>query len=178
MEVETWTVKDERIVYENRWVRVALADVELPDGQQYEYTTLSRLPGAGVVALNEHNEILLQQEYRYPLDAVIYQIPGGLVEAGEDPLETAKRELREETGYAAAEWRKLGVVQDNPGLMDGSSSIFLAQGVERVADPTRDDAEFLAFDWYSLAWLRERIAAGDIVDRVVLSAYAFLTVAE
>lgn len=178
MNVETWNVESERIVYEDHWVRVALADVELPDGRHYEYTTLSRLPGAGVVALNENEEILLQQEYRYPLDAVIYQIPGGLINDGEAPLETAKRELREETGYVAAEWRELGVVQDNPGLMNGSSTIFLARDVQRIADPARDDAEFLTFDWYSLEWLRAQIAAGDIIDRVVLSAYAFLAARE
>ena len=178
MQVESWKIKDERVVYEDRWVRVALADVELPDGRQYEYTALRRIPGAGVVAFNEDDEILLQQEYRYPLDAVIYQIPGGLIDEGETPLETAKRELREETGYAAEEWRKLGEVQDNPGLMNGSSTIFLARDIERIADPTRDEAEFLAFDWYSLEWLREQIVAGKIVDRVVLAAYAFITAAK
>lgn len=174
MTVEKWTVERERTVYQDHWVRVALADVVLPDGRRYEYTALSRIPGAGVVALNEHDEILLQQEYRYPLDAVIYQIPGGLVDEGEEPLETAKRELREETGHEASEWQKLGVVQDNPGLMDGLSTLFLARDVRQIARPSRDTAEFLAFDWYPLEWLREQIVAGDIIDRVVLAAYAFL----
>lgn len=174
MSVDAWSVRDERVVYQDRWVRVALADVELPDGRRYEYTALRRIPGAGVVAFNEAGEILLQQEYRYPLDAVIYQIPGGLIDEGEEPIETAKRELLEETGHQASEWQKLGVVQDNPGLMNGSSTLFLASGVQRVADPQRDETEFLAFDWYPLEWLREKIMAGEIVDRVVLAAYAFL----
>lgn len=173
MTIELWDVKGERLVYEDRWVRLALAEVVLPDGRSYEYTALRRRAGAAVVALDGDN-ILLQQEYRYPLDAVIYQLPGGLVEEGEQPLATAQRELREETGYDAGEWRRLGIVQDNPGLIDGPSTLFLARQVRRVATPRRDDAEFLTFDWYSLAWLQENIAAGEIVDRVLLSAYAFL----
>lgn len=174
MEIESWAVTDERIVYKDRWVRVSIADVVLPDGSSYEYTTLRRLPGAGVVALNDEDEILVQREYRYPLDAVIYQVPGGLVDPGEAPLETAKRELREETGYEAGIWEQLGVVQDNPGLMDGASTLFLARDLRRVTDPNRDRAEFLSVEWRSLDWLREQIAVGAIEDRVLLSAYAFL----
>lgn len=174
MEIKPWRLKSERVVYRDRWVEVALADVQLPTGQAYTYTVLRRLPGAAVVALNERGEVLVQQEYRYPLDAVIYQLPGGLVEPGESPLETARRELLEEAGYEAEEWEELGAVQDNPGLLDGVTTLFLARGVRPAGTSRPDHAEFVTGEWHPLSWLRARIAAGEIQDRVLLAAFAFL----
>ncbi len=169
-----WDVLEERVVYADRWVRVILARVRLPSGREYTYTTLWRVPGAAVVALNERGDILLLREYRHPLGEVVYQLPGGLVDAGESPLETARRELREETGYEAEHWERLGVVQDNPGLIDGATTLFLARGLRKVAAPTREWTEFHAVGWYSLEWLREEVRRGQITDRVVLAALAFL----
>ena len=169
-----WRVLNEKTVYQDRWVRVTLADVALPNGRRYTYTTLWRVPGAAVVALNERGDILLQQEYRYPLREVIYQLPGGLVDAGETPLETARRELEEETGYTAQVWEPLGIVQDNPGLIDGATTLFLARGVRKVGDPTPEWTEFHRVVWKPLAWLREQVAAGRVQDRVVLAAVAYL----
>ncbi len=169
-----WDVLQEKIVYTDRWVKVILAQVRLPNGRLYTYTTLWRVPGAAVVALNDQDEILLVQEYRHPLGEVIYQLPGGLVDEGESPLEAAQRELREETGYEAERWEQLGVVQDNPGLIDGATTLFLARDLHRVAAPHPDWTEFQAIGWYSLDWLRAQIRAGRITDRAVLAALAML----
>ena len=171
---QPWEVISEDIVYTDRWVRVARVHVRLPNGREYVYTTLHRVPGAAVVVLNDNHHILLQQEYRHPLGKVIYQIPGGLVDEGETPLETAQRELREETGYEARSWDILGVVQDNPGLIDGVTTLFLAREVYRTGRPRPEWTEFHSADWYPLTWLRDRIEQGEVEDRVVLAAFAFL----
>ena len=174
MNPEPWTLLSERVVYEDRWVRVALAEVRLPNGRTYTYTTLRRVPGAAVVALNDHGDILLQREYRFPLDEIIYQLPGGLVDEGEAPLQTARRELREETGYEAEQWERLGVVQDNPGLIDGVTTLFLARGLHRVAETSQEWTEFLSVEWRALDWVQHQVQAGHITDRVLLAAVAFL----
>ncbi len=172
--VKKWQVLRERVVYSDRWVRVILADVHLPNGRTYTYTTLWRVPGAAVVALDDQDRILLLQEYRHPLGQVVYQLPGGLVDEGESPLTTAQRELLEETGYHAEDWEQLGIVQDNPGLIDGATTLFLARGLRQVAEPHPEWTEFHAVGWYSLDWLRQQVLAGHITDRVVLAALAFL----
>ena len=169
-----WKVLKEEVVYADRWVKVILARVRLPSGREYTYTTLWRVPGAAVVALNEQGHILLVQEYRHPLGEIIHQLPGGLVDEGETPLETAQRELREETGYEAACWERLGVVQDNPGLINGATTLFLAQRLKRVSAPRPEWTEFQAMDWYPLDWLRAQVRAGHITDRTVLAALAML----
>ncbi len=171
---QAWRVVREQTVYADRWVRVVLADVRLPNGRAYTYTTLWRVPGAAVVALNERDEILLLQEYRHPLREVIHQLPGGLVDEGETPLSTAQRELLEETGYTAEEWERLGIVQDNPGLIDGATTLFLARGLQQVSEPAPEWTEFHTVGWYSLDWLKEQVKRGYIKDRAVLAALAFL----
>ncbi|MDQ7030775.1 MAG: NUDIX hydrolase [Ardenticatenia bacterium] len=164
----------EQVVYQDRWVRVVLAEVRLPTGERYTYTALRRVPGAAVVAVNAQGELLIQEEYRYPLDAVVYQVPGGLVEPGESPLDAARRELLEEAGYEAEEWRFLGTVEDNPGLIEGTTTLFLARGLHLAGSSRPDTAEFVTHHWRSPAWLRRHIAEGAVQDRVVLAAYAFL----
>lgn len=173
--VEKWTVEREETTYADRWVRVVRAHVRLPNGRAYVYTTLWRVPGAAVVALNDEGHLLLVREYRHPLGAVIDQLPGGLVDEGETPLETAQRELREETGLEAHEWEWLGEVEDNPGLIAGTTTLFLARGLHQVADPAREWTEFLEMRWEAPATLQARIARGEIRDRVLLAAWAFLT---
>ncbi len=173
-----WRVLHERTVYRDRWVQVTLVDVQLPNGETYTYTTLKRIPGAAVVALDERGNWLIQREYRHPLRAVIYQLPGGLVDPGESPLTTAQRELLEETGYTAEEWTFLGVVEDNPGLIEGHTSLYLARHVHLVQAPCLERTENPSLEWRSPTWIRERIRAGEITDRVLLAAFAFLCVRE
>ncbi len=171
---QAWRVLKKRIVYEDRWVQVVLVDVLLPDGTPYTYTTLKRVPGAAVVAVNEEGFWLIQREYRHPLGRVIYQLPGGLVDEGETPLETARRGLLEETGYVAARWSRLGVVEDNPGLIEGQTTLFLARDLRYHGPPRPERTETFDATWRSPTWIRERILAGEITDRVLLAAYAFL----
>ncbi len=171
---QPWQVQKEETVYEDRWVRVVRARVLLPGGRRYTYTTLARIAGAAVVAFNARGELLLQREYRHPLGAIIYQLPGGLVDEGEFPLQTAQRELREETGYEARYWEQMGVVQDNPGLIDGPTTLFLARELHRVGEAVLEWTESNEVEWHTLDWLRRRIRAGEISDRVLLAAVAFL----
>ncbi|NPA91520.1 MAG: NUDIX hydrolase [Chloroflexi bacterium] len=169
-----WRVIDEEVVYRDRWVEVLRAHVVLPGGREYIYTTLKRVPGAAVVAVNAAGEWLLQREYRHPLGRVIYQLPGGLVDPGEDPLTTAQRELLEETGYTAETWQELGIVQDNPGLIEGHTTLFLAKGLHKTQDPRPEWTESPQPEWRSLEWIRGAIRRKEIEDRVILAAVAFL----
>jgi ADP-ribose pyrophosphatase len=172
---EPWTVVDEHIAFENRWVRVRVQRLRLPGGGEYHYTVVDRpAQGVAVVLLDEAGSILMEREYRHGTGQVVWQVPGGLVDEKESALVSVQRELREETGYEAREWIELGEFYDNPALGNASTRLFLARGPLRVQEPSWDVAEAVELRWVSLEWLRAATTRGEIVDRVVLSALGIL----
>ncbi|HJS38853.1 MAG TPA: NUDIX hydrolase [Burkholderiales bacterium] len=118
-------------VFCGRLLKVYRDRVRLPDGSESvrEYI---RHPGAvAIVALLDGDRVVLERQYRYPLGRVLVEIPAGKLEPGEDHLETGKRELLEETGYVAREWRRLGEIHNAIGYSDEVIEIWLARGLEQ-----------------------------------------------
>ncbi|RME82619.1 MAG: NUDIX hydrolase [Caldilineae bacterium] len=173
--LQVWQSRQSRIDYNCPWFQVVLEEVTLPNGQCYEYTLLRRHQhGVAIVALDEERRLLLQREYRHAVRSVIWQLPGGLIDSAEDPEEAARRELAEETGYSARRWRRLGVILDDPAFQDMEIHIYLAQGIEQTGPAHTDDAEWVDNSWHSIDWLRQQVSTGEIRERVLLAALAFL----
>ena len=176
--VEAWQTLASHDGFRNRWLHVTLDTVRLPDGQTYEYTTIRRdKAGVGVIVLNGQGQMLLEQEFRHPVGEAIYQAPGGLADAGEDPAACIRRELQEETGLVAGELRYLGSFWNNPASSNGLSILFLCRDAQPNGQARHDAAEFIAWDWYDLEWVKARVADGAIRDRVVICALAYLWLA-
>lgn len=177
---QPWRTQATELVFQNRWLGVALDQVELPTGQRYEYTRLEPVGvGVAVIGFNDTGKVLLEREYRHGVQQVIWQLPGGLAAFGEDLQAAGLRELLEETGYAPAvvnetTVRYLGMVWDNPGFSPMCSHIYGAWGLNLVAETRRDPAEFVTLHWCSLAWVKEAVRSGEIQDRVVVAALAYL----
>ena len=120
---------DGETVYDGGFLKVARDRVTLPDGKitKREYI---RHPGAVVVlALFDDNTVLLERQYRYPLDRVFIEYPAGKIDAGEDHLACAKRELQEETGYTATEWHFLCTIHNAIAYSDELLDIYLARNL-------------------------------------------------
>jgi ADP-ribose pyrophosphatase len=116
--------------------------VRLPDGSEgtREYI---RHPGAvAIVPLFEDGRLLLERQFRYPHGREFIEVPAGKVDPGEPHLETAKRELLEETGYAAKEWQRIGVIHTAIAYTDEAIEIFLAQKLEK-RERKLDQGEFI-----------------------------------
>ncbi|HXZ93420.1 MAG TPA: NUDIX hydrolase [Burkholderiales bacterium] len=129
-------------VFSGKLLRVRRDVVRLPDGSRSvrEYV---RHPGAVVmVALFDDGRVLLERQFRYPHGRDFIELPAGKLEPGEPHLETAKRELLEETGYVAADWRRLGVLHPSVGYTDEAIELFLAKGLTKQ-EARLDDGEFL-----------------------------------
>jgi ADP-ribose pyrophosphatase len=134
-------VSSER-VYDGALLKVYRDAVRLPDGSEgaREYI---RHPGAvAIVPLFDDGRVLLERQFRYPHRREFIEVPAGKLEPGEPHLDTAKRELLEETGYAAAEWTRLGVIHTAIAYTDEAIEIFLAR---RLTEKSRklDAGEFL-----------------------------------
>jgi ADP-ribose pyrophosphatase len=130
------------LVFDGKLLKVHRDTVRLPDGSQGEREYI-RHPGAvAVVALFDDGKVLLERQFRYPHRREFIEIPAGKLEPGEPHLDTAKRELLEETGYVAAEWTRLGVIHTAIGYTDEAIEIFLVKKLTQKSAKL-DVGEFL-----------------------------------
>lgn len=143
--------------------------VRLPDGGEAvrEYV---RHPGAVVVvAVRDDGALVFERQFRYPLRRSFLELPAGKIDVGEDILACAKRELREETGFEAAEWRHLGVFHPCIGYSDERIEVFLAQNLTEVGNDL-DDEEFLEVLSLPVAEAERAVLRGEITDAKTISA--------
>jgi 8-oxo-dGTP pyrophosphatase MutT (NUDIX family) len=179
-EPAAWQTLATNGVYRSRWAGVSIDTVLLPNGATYEYTRIERAGiGVGVIGRNPAGEILLEREYRHGVGEVVWQIPGGLADEGEDLQAAGLRELAEETGYAPAvvngdTVRYCGAVWDNPGMGTAISHIYRVKGLVPTAETHPDAGEFVSLHWVTPLWLKDAVRNGTIRDRVVVAAVAYL----
>jgi len=157
------------LVFDGSLLKVHRDTVRLPDGTtgSREYV---RHPGAvAMVPLFDDGDVLLERQFRYPHRRAFIEVPAGKLEPGEPPLDTAKRELLEETGYVAADWSELGVVHTTIGYSDETIRLFLAQKL--TAGTRRLDAgEFLEVVKVPFAEAIAMIRDGRITDAKSVAA--------
>jgi len=116
-------------VFEGRVFDIIVDDVEYPSGNASVREVARHAGGAVVVPVKDDGSLVLIRQHRYPLDSVIWELPAGKLDRGEEPLSCAKRELEEETGYRASDWRLLNSIYTTPGFCDEVLHIYLARGL-------------------------------------------------
>ncbi len=124
-----WRVLGSRPVYENDWISVRGDEVVRPDGAPGIYGVVHYKNTAVGVLPVEDDHVYLVGQYRYPLESYSWEIPEGGCPEGEDPLQAARRELREETGFEADRWEKLGEADLSNSVADERAVWFLATGL-------------------------------------------------
>lgn len=157
-------------VFKGKLLDVRSDRVTLPDGNEgvREYVVH---PGAVVIiAEQEDGRLLFERQYRYPLRRAFLELPAGKIDAGEEILATAIRELLEETGHSARDWRYLGVMHPCIGYADERIEIFLARGLCRESGPQLDHGEFLDLLSLSLDEAVEAVRSGEITDAKTITA--------
>ena len=127
-------------------------------------------PGASaVVAIDEDNRIIMEKQFRYALNDYLLEIPAGKLDAGEDPLVCAKRELEEETGIIASEWISLGTIATSPGFCNEVIHLYVAKGLSK-GEIHWDEDEYVEVERYTLDELLQCIKEETIKDSKTLSA--------
>ena len=159
----TETTLASRTVYDGVLLKVSADTVRLPDGRESvrEYI---RHPGACMmIAFVDEQTLLFERQYRYPLQRHFIELPAGKIDPGEDPLRTAQRELQEECGYTAGEWRHLGTLHPSIGYADEHIEIYLARDLKHVGHAL-DDGEFLEVFPLKIAEALEWVRDGRITE--------------
>jgi 8-oxo-dGTP pyrophosphatase MutT (NUDIX family) len=123
-----------------------------------------------VVAITPENKIIVVEQHRFGISKTNIEIPAGLVDPGEEPKQTAIRELLEETGYTADNWQSLGWVEANPAFLDNHCHLWLATDVMKTAEPKLDDGEDIAVSELSLEELKTEIELGMMRNSLALLA--------
>ncbi|MEK8145626.1 NUDIX hydrolase [Streptomyces sp. M10(2022)] len=130
-----WIGHGEREVHRSRWLTLSAAQVELPDGSFVDHHFIRTPSAAIVVAVDEDDRVLMMWRHRFVADLWGWELPGGLVDEGEDPALTAARELEEETGYRAGRVEPLLTYQPMAGMVDAPHHVYLGRDVHRVGKP-------------------------------------------
>jgi 8-oxo-dGTP pyrophosphatase MutT (NUDIX family) len=165
-----WTVHGERAIYRSPWVNLHLVDVEIPGGPRFEHHVVRMpFPAVGTLAHDPDRGILLLHRHRFIPDTWGWELPAGRAEEGESLEEAARRECVEETGWAPGRLRHLVTYRYAHGVSDGRFALFLADGAERLGEPT-DTAEADRIAWLPVPEVRALVAEGHITDGLSLTA--------
>jgi 8-oxo-dGTP pyrophosphatase MutT (NUDIX family) len=123
-----------------------------------------------IVPVTSDNQVVLVEQYRFGVGKITTEIPGGLIDDGEDSKSAAKRELEEETGYTGGEWIYLGAVEPNPAFHTNRCHHWLALEVNKTKEPELDPGEDIRVQTVSFSELRNSIVNGQIGHVLALSA--------
>ncbi len=123
-----------------------------------------------VVALTEDGRSIMVEQYRFGVGSCTVETPGGMVDRGETPLQAARRELKEETGYSGGNWKSLGAVQPNPAIHSHLCHHFLAEGVVKNDSQDLGQGEAIAVHLYTIDQVRSAIVDGRLRHVLAISA--------
>lgn len=138
--------------------------VALPNGNPATREVIRHVGAVGVIPVTGDGKVIIERQFRYPLNRVITEIPAGKLDSfTEDRLSAAKRELEEETGYSAEEWISMGDYYPTPAYCDERITLYLARGLKQ-GQRHLDEDEFLNFEAVPLADLVEDVMSGRITD--------------
>jgi 8-oxo-dGTP pyrophosphatase MutT (NUDIX family) len=172
--VVPWQVLTRRTLVERRWLSVHEHRVRLSNGHEIDEFHVIETPAwAGVLAVTENDEVVLVRQYRHGIAGESLELPAGVIEAGEDPLHAAKRELLEETGYAAERWESIAVFAPEPSRHATRAHFFCALGARPVAPNAPDASEEIELVKVSRSELVELVLRGNVVHGVHVGAILF-----
>lgn len=165
------TIKVDNI-YEGKILSLRVETVEMPDKKYSKREIVDHVKGVGIIAFDGEDSIYLVRQYRKAIDEFTLEIPAGLVEVNEKPIETAKRELQEEIGYKPLDIEYLFDMHASPGFTNDKLSFFLAKNLEE-SKLELDEDEFLEKKSYKIEDVYNMVINGEITDAKTIIAVMY-----
>jgi 8-oxo-dGTP pyrophosphatase MutT (NUDIX family) len=171
--IEPWVTTDEEVKYTTNIFKLLSRDMKIESEDHSATFSVIKAPDwMNVIPLTPENEIVLVEQYRYGIEQPTLELPGGIVDPGETPLETSKRELLEETGYAGDEPIDLGKVSSNPAMLTNFTHTFVIKNCKRVQEQKLDGNERINVHLMPLDDFLEMVNRGEVHHSLVVAAVA------
>ncbi len=160
--LEPWRIHGERDLYDSQWVKLQLWEVEPPGVERFEHHVVKLHHVAVTAVLDDQDRVLMMWRYRFVPQQWGWELPGGIVDEGEDPADTALREVVEETGWRPKAVQHVVTYQPMVGMVDSPHEIFVGHGAEQVGSPT-DLEEAGHIEWVPLSDIPGLMARGELM---------------
>ncbi|HAC65266.1 MAG TPA: NUDIX hydrolase [Cyanothece sp. UBA12306] len=166
------TYLQQRLFYRGRKFNFDVNSLRLPNGVEGDWECIRHPGGALAVPITSEGKLVLVKQYRFAVEGRLLEFPAGTLEANEEPAETIKREICEETGYKANKWHYLGKFPLAPGYSDEYIYPFLAQDLQKLENPpTQDEDEDIEVVLMTFSEFEAAIATGELVDAKSITSF-------
>jgi 8-oxo-dGTP pyrophosphatase MutT (NUDIX family) len=173
--LQPWEHREERLLADARIFQVRQVRTRSPrTGEDRSIAVVTTGDWINVIALTPDQQVVLVRQFRHGTRTFTLEIPGGLIDPGETPVEAAVRELREETGYVGKAPLPLGVVDPNPAFLDNRCFTVLLENCQRAGELQQDGGEDIEVELRPLAAIPAAIAAGEISHALVVAGFWWL----
>ena len=166
-------ILNEKLIHKGNFMDFVNIDVKLPNGKNANRDVIKHPGACAVIAFLDSENIILVEQFRLPLNKTLLEIPAGKLNKKEDPMDCAKRELQEETGYVAKEIEYLGSIATAPGFCDEIIHLYKATNLYK-GTKSCDEDEFTDIKIFTLDEIKDMITNGDIIDTKTISILSFL----
>ena len=178
--IKEWKVLESEYLVRRPWLTARRDRLELPDGRIIpEYYVLEYPDWVNVIAITKDGQFVMERQYRHAARKISLELPCGVMEEGETPLEAAQRELLEETGFGGGQWKKLMELSPNPSAMSNMTHCFLAIGVEKIAEQHLDETEELSVLFMTKGEVKRMLNENQICQALMVAPlYKYIYAAE
>lgn len=170
--VKPWKIMSDERLFSSAPFNVIKRKLRKPDeGKIFDSYIIDAPEWVNIIGVTDKDEILLIEQFRFGSNTIELEIPGGVIEKGENPVDGARREFEEETGFSSDEFIEIGCVNANPAIMNNKCYTFLAKNIYKKGAQSLDPDEIIDYKLIKYSEVREKLKKGKITNAYVVAAF-------